>query len=59
MKSINESLKLRNYILERFEESLSVTESERDELLTFVIAGAGPTGVELAGTLAEMKKIHR
>ena len=56
MKSINESLKLRNYILERFEESLSVSESERDELLTFVIAGAGPTGVELAGTLAEMKK---
>lgn len=56
MKSINESLSLRNYILERFEESLSVAETDREELLTFVLAGAGPTGVELAGTLAEMKK---
>ncbi len=56
MKSINESLRLRNYILERFEQSLSVSEDDRTKVLTFVIAGAGPTGVELAGTLAEMKK---
>ena len=56
MKSINESLRLRNYILERFEESLSVPEDEQKAMLTFVIAGAGPTGVELAGTLAEMKR---
>ena len=56
MKSINESLRLRNYILERFEESLSVQEDQQKAILTFVIAGAGPTGVELAGTLAEMKR---
>ena len=56
MKSINESLRLRNIILERFEESLSYENEERDPFLTFVIAGAGPTGVELAGTLAEMKR---
>lgn len=56
MKSINESLRLRNIILERFEEALSVRKSEREAYLTFVIAGAGPTGVELAGTLAEMKR---
>lgn len=56
MKSINESLRLRNYILERFEESLSVHKDEQGAMLTFVIAGAGPTGVELAGTLAEMKR---
>lgn len=56
MKSINESLRLRNIILESFEKALSATEKERESLLTFAIAGAGPTGVELAGTLAEMKK---
>lgn len=55
MKSINESLRLRNCILERFEESLSVHPDEQKNYLTFVIAGGGPTGVELAGTLAEMK----
>ena len=56
MKSINESLRLRNIILERFEESLSYENDDRDKFLNFVIVGAGPTGVELAGTLAEMKK---
>lgn len=56
MKSINESLRLRNVILERFEEALGKNVEEREQYLTFVIAGAGPTGVELAGTLAEMKR---
>lgn len=56
MKSINESLRLRNIILERFEESLSYPDEEQTQFLTFTIAGAGPTGVELAGTLAEMKR---
>ncbi len=56
MKSINESLHLRNLILERFEQSLNVPKELRSEYLTFVIAGGGPTGTELAGTLAEMKR---
>lgn len=56
MKSINESLHLRNLILERFEQSLNVSPEQRAEYLTFVIAGGGPTGTELAGTLAEMKR---
>lgn len=56
MKSINESLRLRNIILERFEQSLSMNPNEIESCLTIVIAGAGPTGVELAGTLAEMKR---
>ncbi len=56
MKSIQESLRLRNLILERFEQALSVSGEERSVYLTIVIAGAGPTGVELAGTLAEMKR---
>ncbi len=56
MKSINQSLRLRNLILERFEESLNFHGAEQLKRLTIVIAGGGPTGVELAGTLAEMKK---
>ncbi|MFT5778648.1 MAG: NADH dehydrogenase [Crocinitomicaceae bacterium] len=56
MKSIVESLRLRNVILEQFEAALAASESKKDEHLTVVIAGGGPTGVELAGTLAEMKR---
>lgn len=56
MKSINQSLRLRNLILERFEESLNFSGEEQAKRLSIVIAGGGPTGVELAGTLAEMKK---
>lgn len=56
MKSLNESLYLRNTILERFEGALDQDTSMTDSLMTFVIVGAGPTGVELAGTLAEMKR---
>lgn len=56
MKSIDESLRIRNRVLEQFEVALSVPEAEKSEQLTIAIAGAGPTGVELAGTLAEMKR---
>ena len=56
MKSIDESLRIRNRVLEQFEEALSVPTNEKPEHLTIAIAGAGPTGVELAGTLAEMKR---
>ncbi len=55
MKSLSQSLRLRNAILERFEQALSVSESEQESYLTFVVAGGGPTGTELAGALAEMK----
>lgn len=55
MKSLVQSLHLRNTILERFEQALSVQESEQESYLTFVVAGGGPTGTELAGALAEMK----
>jgi len=56
MKSLTESLHLRNTILERFEGALDKDTSSTDPLMTFVIVGGGPTGVELAGTLAEMKR---
>ncbi|WP_185852636.1 NAD(P)/FAD-dependent oxidoreductase [Blattabacterium cuenoti] len=57
MKSIPEALNLRSLILQDFESALFTKDSkERERLMTFVIVGGGPTGVELAGALAEMKK---
>ncbi|CAH8294290.1 NADH dehydrogenase [Mariniflexile fucanivorans] len=57
MKTIPESLNLRSLILENFEEALLTSDlHERNALMNFVIVGGGPTGVELAGALAEIKK---
>jgi NADH dehydrogenase len=57
MKTIPQSLNLRSLILENFEEALLTSDlNERNALMNFVIVGAGPTGVELAGALAEIKK---
>lgn len=56
MKSVSESLQLRNHILQTFEDVLVAPENEIESLLNIVIVGAGPTGVELAGALIEMKK---
>lgn len=56
MKSVPEALQLRNRILQTFEDTLIAKPEELQSLMNFVIVGAGPTGVELAGALAEMKK---
>ena len=56
MKSTNEAIALRNRILLNFEDALSAPQDQLDEIMNIVIAGGGPTGVELAGSLAEMKK---
>lgn len=57
MKTIPEALDIRSLILENFELALHTNDlEERKALMNFVIVGAGPTGVELAGALAEMKK---
>lgn len=57
LKSVSESLLLRNRMLLSFEEALSAKdEDELKEILTFVIVGGGATGVELAGALADMRK---
>ncbi len=57
MKTIPQSLNLRSLILQNFEEALLKSDlNERNALMNFVIVGAGPTGVELAGALAEIKK---
>ena len=56
MKTVDDALEMRNYLLQRTEEA-TVTEdmTERKKLTTIVIAGGGPTGVEVAGMLAEMR----
>jgi len=57
MKSIPEALQLRNTILECYEEALVAdNEEEKAALMNIIIVGGGPTGVELSGALAEMKK---
>ena len=57
MKSIPQSLNIRSLVLENFEAALLTTNiEERNALMNFVIVGGGPTGVELSGALAEMKK---
>lgn len=56
MKSVPEAIQLRNRILQTFEDALIVNPADLQPLMNFVIVGGGPTGVELAGALAEMKK---
>lgn len=54
MKTIDDALELRSRILKAFELAEFATEEERKRLLTFVIVGAGPTGVEMAGQIREL-----
>ena len=57
MKTIPEAIQLRNRILQTFEDALNTTDQDKlQSLLNFVIVGGGPTGVELAGALSEMKR---
>jgi len=57
MKSISEALNLRNVLFQRFEDALLLSnDKEGKAYLSLVIVGGGPTGVEVAGTLAEMKR---
>ncbi len=56
MKSIDDALELRGRIFGAFElaENLAAKGENVDHLLTFVVVGAGPTGVEMAGQIAEL-----
>ena len=56
MKSVPQALDIRSLILQNFEKA-SITDDakKRKALLNFLIVGAGPTGVELAGAIAELK----
>ncbi|WP_430816942.1 NAD(P)/FAD-dependent oxidoreductase [Carboxylicivirga sp. RSCT41] len=57
MKSTAEAINLRNRILSSFEKAnLTEDKTEHAKLMSIVIVGGGPTGVELAGSIAEMRR---
>jgi NADH dehydrogenase len=57
MKTVDDAIDMRNYLLLKTEEAtIAIDPVEKKKLSTIVIAGGGPTGVEVAGMLAEMKK---
>lgn len=57
MKSVTEALQVRNAILENYEKALTTeSEPERNGMMSIAVIGGGPTGVELSGAIAEMKK---
>jgi len=56
LKSTSESINLRNQILLNFEKIIYTPKEEQEPLFNIVIVGGGPTGVELAGALSEIKK---
>ena len=62
MKTVDDAIEIRNYILQKMEElTIEPDKTIKKRLGTVVIAGGGPTGVEIAGMLAEMRKsiLHR
>jgi len=57
MKSTVEAVQLRHRLLHNFEDALGAkTEEELQRLMTVVVVGGGPTGVELSGAIADMKR---
>lgn len=55
LKSLSDALNIREHMLKSFEESEMETDQAKiDALTTFIIVGAGPTGVEMAGAIAEI-----
>lgn len=58
MKSVTEGIRLRNVVLQNLEEAITEDDAERRQaLLNIVIVGGGPSGVEIAGALADMKQM--
>lgn len=58
LKDLQEAQAIRNHILNQFEKAMLETdETIRAAMLTFVIAGGGPTGVEMAGAIAELVRV--
>src|SRR5215813_2223775 len=58
LKRVDDATLVRRRVLEAFENAeVAVSEAERRRLLSFVIVGGGPTGVELAGAIAELARV--
>lgn len=58
LKTLNDSVELRNHVLNMFEKAVHETDpAVRRALLTFVVVGGGPTGVESAGALSELIRL--
>ena len=58
MKSISEAIALRNTVLQNFEDALSEPDyREKEGMMSVVVVGGGPTGVEISGSLAEMRNV--
>lgn len=56
LKTTYDAIKIRNHILQTFEDIISANGAKKESLLNLIIVGAGATGVELAGAFAEIKK---
>jgi NADH dehydrogenase len=56
LKTLDDALSLRQQILDVFEQASSASPADRKRLLTFVLIGGGPTGVEMAGSIAELAR---
>ena len=57
LKEVVHALNLRSHILQNFEKAvLTKDQEEREALMNYVVVGGGPTGVEVAGALGELKK---
>ena len=57
LKSVANALDMRSYVLQNFESAISIEDKSKQQgLINIVIVGGGPTGIELAGALGEMKK---
>lgn len=55
LKSLSDAVDLRNHVLRLFEKAVWISDAqERQSCLTFVVIGAGPTGIETAGALYEL-----
>lgn len=60
MKTLQEAIHIRNHVLHMFERANKTTDAaEQKRMLTFVVVGGGPTGIEEAGALSELIAIQK
>src|SRR5881296_729537 len=58
LKDVPDAIRIRNHVLRQFERAMLEQDAERRRaLLTFVVVGGGPTGVEMAGALSELIRL--